>query len=68
MPGRDAITSRLNGVLNDFFDVEALTAALVAACERPESFVSVRMVARGAGGPGRRKAPRFEDQAQGGTG
>ncbi|WP_426050880.1 glycosyltransferase [Brevundimonas sp. SL161] len=45
-PVRDAITTGQNGILNDFFDVEALTRALVTACETPEAFVSMRKAAR----------------------
>jgi glycosyltransferase involved in cell wall biosynthesis len=45
-PVRDAITSGVNGVLNDFFDVGALTEAMVEACEHPERFTEMRKAAR----------------------
>jgi glycosyltransferase involved in cell wall biosynthesis len=45
-PVRDAITSGANGVLNDFFDVEALSEAMVQACETPERFAALRPAAR----------------------
>lgn len=45
-PVRDAITSGENGVLNDFFDVAALSNAMAEACEKPEAFVEMRKKAR----------------------
>jgi glycosyltransferase involved in cell wall biosynthesis len=45
-PVRDAITPGVNGVLNDFFDVEALSRAMIQACERPEDFAALRPAAR----------------------
>ena len=45
-PVRDAITSGVNGILNDFFDVDALTNAMVEACEQPERFNALRKAAR----------------------
>lgn len=45
-PVRDAITSGINGVLNDFFDVGALSEAMVRACETPEAFAPIRARAR----------------------
>ena len=45
-PVRDAITDGQNGVLNDFFDVPALTRAMLAACERPDDFAAMRKAAR----------------------
>ncbi len=45
-PVRDAITSGVNGLLNDFFDIEALSSALIAACETPERFLTLRSKAR----------------------
>lgn len=45
-PVRDAVTSGYNGVLNDFFDVSALTNAMVEACEQPEKFQAMRRLAR----------------------
>jgi len=45
-PVRDAITSGDNGLLNDFFNVRALSDAMVAACETPERFLDLRSKAR----------------------
>ncbi len=45
-PVRDAIIDGENGVLNDFFDVPALTGAMIDACERPEAFEEMRRAAR----------------------
>jgi len=45
-PVRDAITPGVNGLLNDFFDVEALTRDMVRACETPEAFQTMRRQAR----------------------
>jgi glycosyltransferase involved in cell wall biosynthesis len=45
-PVRDAITSGVNGVLNDFFDVDALSKAMIQACERPRDFDVLRPAAR----------------------
>lgn len=45
-PVRDAITDGETGVLNDFFDVEALTEAMIRACEQPEAFAAMRPKAR----------------------
>jgi len=45
-PVRDAVTSGVNGVLNDFFDIDALSNALAAACQRPEAFLEMRKAAR----------------------
>lgn len=45
-PVRDAITSGVEGVLNDFFDVEALSAAMIEACNDPEQFQGMRKAAR----------------------
>ena len=45
-PVRDAITSGVEGVLNGFFDVAALTEAMVQACERPRDFDDMRARAR----------------------
>ena len=45
-PVRDAIVPGVNGVLNDFFDVEALSEAMVQACERPAAFADLRPAAR----------------------
>jgi len=45
-PVRDAITPGVNGVLNDFFDIDALSEAMVQACENPEQFAALRPAAR----------------------
>jgi len=45
-PVRDAIVSGQNGILNDFFDVPALSAAMIEACERPEAYQDMRRAAR----------------------
>ena len=45
-PVRDAITDGVNGVLNDFFDVPALSNAMVRACEAPEDFAHMRLAAK----------------------
>lgn len=45
-PVRDAITSGQNGILNDFFDVKALSEAMRAACDRPGDFLAMRKAAR----------------------
>lgn len=46
-PVRDAITSGVEGVLNDFFDVEALSRAMIEACDQPQKFAAMRRQARG---------------------
>ena len=45
-PVRDAIENNVNGVLLDFFDVEALSRMLIKACREPQSFVGLRRAAR----------------------
>lgn len=45
-PVRDAITHGVNGVLNDFFDIAALSEAMAKACETPEAFAAMRPAAR----------------------
>jgi glycosyltransferase involved in cell wall biosynthesis len=45
-PVRDAVTNGVNGVLNDFFDVAALSEAMAQACERPDDFAKLRPAAR----------------------
>ncbi len=45
-PVRDAITHGENGVLNDFFDVDALSNAMAKACREPEAFAALRPRAR----------------------
>lgn len=45
-PVRDAVTHGLNGILNDFFDVPALSDAMIAACRTPDAFRELRSEAR----------------------
>lgn len=45
-PVRDAVTAGETGILNDFFDVPALTRAMITACREPETFVQMRRQAR----------------------
>lgn len=45
-PVRDAITSGENGLLNDFFDIDALSQAMIDACRRPQDFAPLRKAAR----------------------
>lgn len=45
-PVRDAITPGVDGILNDFFDVEALSDAMIEACRNPEKFDRMRKAAR----------------------
>ncbi|MDO8360670.1 MAG: glycosyltransferase [Devosia sp.] len=45
-PVRDAITDGQDGVLLDFFDVEALSDALIEACRDPQKFAPMRKAAR----------------------
>ncbi len=45
-PLRDAITDGVNGRLLDFFDVEALSQAMIDACRNPEASLPLRAKAR----------------------
>lgn len=45
-PVRDAITSSVNGILNEFFDVDALSDAMIEACRNPDKFKPMRKAAR----------------------
>jgi glycosyltransferase involved in cell wall biosynthesis len=45
-PLRDAVTSGENGLLNDFFDTDALSQAMIDACRRPADFIALRKAAR----------------------
>ena len=45
-PVRDAIENGENGILLDFLDVDALSAALIEACRNPTSFGAMRCEAR----------------------
>ena len=45
-PLRDAVQDGVNGRLFDFFDVPALSRALIEACNRPEDFAPLRTAAR----------------------
>lgn len=47
-PVRDAIADGVHGKLLDFFDVDALSAALIDACRRPDAFAAQRQAARAA--------------------
>lgn len=43
---RDAVTNGETGILNDFFDVEALSDAMIRAVREPETFLAMRRAAR----------------------
>jgi glycosyltransferase involved in cell wall biosynthesis len=45
-PVRDAITHNQNGLLFDFFDVDALSKAMIVACQAPERYLDLRKNAR----------------------
>jgi glycosyltransferase involved in cell wall biosynthesis len=45
-PVAEAITSGKNGILLDFFDVEALSDQLIAACRNPDGYGELRREAR----------------------
>ena len=45
-PLRDAIQDGVNGRLLDFFDVEALSQAMIDACRKPDAYLSMRKAAR----------------------
>ena len=45
-PVRDAVTDGENGVLNNFFDVNALSTAMIGACENPQNYQIYRKRAR----------------------
>jgi glycosyltransferase involved in cell wall biosynthesis len=45
-PVRDAITPDVDGILNDFFDVDALADAMIEACRNPQKFAGMRKAAR----------------------
>jgi glycosyltransferase involved in cell wall biosynthesis len=45
-PLRDAITDGVNGKLLPFFDVEALSDAMIQACRTPQAFTGLRQAAR----------------------
>ncbi|HSY87377.1 MAG TPA: glycosyltransferase [Verrucomicrobiae bacterium] len=45
-PLRDAIEHGGNGLLNGFFDVSALSQAMIDACREPKRFASMRQAAR----------------------
>lgn len=45
-PVRDAITDGKDGLLLDFFDVDALSNALIEACRDPQKFAPMRKAAR----------------------
>ena len=45
-PVRDVIQDSVNGLLFDFFDVKALSDALIRACRSPEIYLRMRHAAR----------------------
>ena len=45
-PVRDAVTDGENGVLNNFFDVNSLSTAMIGACENPQNYQIYRKQAR----------------------
>lgn len=45
-PVREVITHERNGLLVDFFDADALSTQLIAACQAPSRFVDLRRAAR----------------------
>ena len=45
-PVRDAVEHGANGLLFDFFDVRALSDALIRACRSPEAYAPLRRAAR----------------------
>ena len=47
-PVRDVIVDNVSGLLNPFFDVEALSAAMTSSCANPEAYAHLRSGARAA--------------------
>jgi len=45
-PVRDAVTHGETGILNDFFDVDALSSAMIDACVNPSKYENMRKAAR----------------------
>lgn len=45
-PLRDAIEHGANGLLHDFFDIAALSQAMIDACDHPERYAPLRSAAR----------------------
>ena len=45
-PLRDAVQDGVNGRLLNFFDVDALSQAMIEACQKPEAFQPLRVAAR----------------------
>jgi glycosyltransferase involved in cell wall biosynthesis len=45
-PVRDAVTHGQTGILNDFFDVGALSNAMIDACQNPQKYDAMRKAAR----------------------
>jgi glycosyltransferase involved in cell wall biosynthesis len=45
-PVRDVVEHKVNGLLSDFFDVDALSDLLITACRDPQSFAPLRKAAR----------------------
>ena len=58
-PVREVVEDGANVVLNDFFDVPALTAAMVRAVREPESFAGMRKAARAT------VVPRYDSRLTG---
>lgn len=58
-PVREVVEDGANGVLNDFFDVPALTAAMVRAAREPEAFTAMRKAARAT------VVPRYDSRLTG---
>lgn len=58
-PVREVVEDGANGVLNDFFDVPALTAAMVRAVREPEAFTAMRKAARAT------VVPRYDSRLTG---
>lgn len=58
-PVREVVEDGANGVLNDFFDAPALTAAMVRAVREPEAFTAMRKAARAT------VVPRYDSRLTG---
>jgi glycosyltransferase involved in cell wall biosynthesis len=56
---REVVENGVNGLLKDFFDVPALTAAMVRAVREPEVFAAVRQAARAT------VVPRYDSKRTG---
>lgn len=58
-PVREVMKDGVNGVLNDFLDIEALTQAMVRAVREPDGFAALRKAARDT------VVPRFDSRKTG---